>query len=92
MSVDELLNIWIVPLEKRFDYLTVCSGTVAKKFKSRSIHSFIPLRPARAKKRIDGFRCRDLFLNHVGFVLAVHNAFATIEGLFQGDSIKVNAG
>jgi MoxR-like ATPase len=26
MSVDELLNRWIVPLEKRFDYLTVSSG------------------------------------------------------------------
>ena len=26
MSVDELLNSWIVPLEIRFDYLTVCSG------------------------------------------------------------------
>lgn len=26
MSVDELLNRWIVPLEKRYDYLTVSSG------------------------------------------------------------------
>ncbi|MCA9134168.1 MAG: AAA family ATPase [Planctomycetales bacterium] len=26
MRVDELLNRWIVPLEKRFDYLNLCSG------------------------------------------------------------------
>ncbi len=26
MRVDELLNRWIVPLEKRFDYLNMCSG------------------------------------------------------------------
>lgn len=26
MSVDQLLNRWIVPLEKRFDYLTMASG------------------------------------------------------------------
>jgi len=26
MSVDELLNRWIVPLEKRYDYLTISSG------------------------------------------------------------------
>ena len=26
MSVDQLLNRWIVPLEKRYDYLTVSSG------------------------------------------------------------------
>ncbi len=26
MRVDELLNRWIVPLEKRYDYLNMCSG------------------------------------------------------------------
>lgn len=76
------------PLEKRFDYLTV---PIRKKSKSRSNNSLFQLQSARAKKRIPGFRCRELFLNQVGSVLAVHYAFATIEVLFQGDSIKVNA-
>ncbi len=26
MSVDELLNRWIVPLEKRYDFITVAGG------------------------------------------------------------------
>jgi hypothetical protein len=30
MSVDELLNRWIVPLEKRYDYLTVSSGKIVQ--------------------------------------------------------------
>ena len=96
MSVEESLNCWeeslkcwIVPLEKRFDYLTV---PIRKKSKSRSINLLFQLRSARAKKRIPGYRCRELFLNQEGSVLAVYYAFATIEVLFQGDSIKVNAG
>ncbi len=58
MSVDELRNRRIVPLEKRFDYLLANKG---QKSESLSNNCYCELRPARAKKEYLDFAVENYF-------------------------------